>query len=107
MPIVDYNMDNAGKCQCAKCPVQADSACAQEKIQKMMQMKEQMQSMDGGGMPEPQMMPGLYCAEAVGKASCDDLDFAQGCICDTCLVHQEHNLKSYRYCREGSAEQNG
>jgi hypothetical protein len=107
MSIVEYDQDNVAKCQCGNCPVQSQSACTKGKIQNIAKMMEEMRSADGAGMPDPQTMPGLYCSEPVGRTSCDDLNFEQGCICGTCPVHQENNLHSGYYCKAGSAEING
>jgi hypothetical protein len=106
MARVEFTLENADKCQCPKCPVQASSNCAQDKIQNVMDMQRQDQPADEA-VPDPQEMPGLYCAEAVGKSTCQDLDFEQTCICGTCAVHQENNLMAGYYCRAGSADING
>jgi hypothetical protein len=105
MARVEFTLENADKCQCPKCPVQASSNCAQEKIQKV--VDRQQEKTTGEAVPDPEEMPGLYCAEAVGKSTCDDLDFEQACICSTCAVHQENGLMTGYYCRVGSADING
>jgi hypothetical protein len=106
MAIVEFTLENADKCQCPQCPVQANSNCAQDKMQKVINMQQQGQP-DGEAVPNPEEMPFLYCAEAVGKSLCDDLDFEQACMCGTCEVHQENDLAAFYYCRAGSAEING
>lgn len=102
MPRVEYNQDNAQKCQCGVCPVQTQSECVKNLMMKMKQMKAQMEQTPENKMPEPKDMPGLYCA--IGKAYCQDLDPTKGCVCPTCDVWKENNLKSKYYCQKGNAE---
>ena len=109
---VQFTMDNVMKCQCGSCPVQGESQCA---IDKMRSMKSMMPADPSGGLeaqpmgqmmaPRPEMVPGMYCS--TGTASCGDLDFMQKCICPTCAVWQENDLGSMKYCRNGSAADNG
>lgn len=75
MPKVEKNQTNLDKCACTICP--SYNQCAKGK-------KEL-----------------LYCAEAVGKSTCQyQMD---GCTCGNCPVHQENNLKTGYYCIKGSA----
>ena len=122
MKTVRYDPPNAMKCQCTRCPVQGQSACASGKMQAMSGMMDQMrgmmesgsQSMGASGemsgqpeamMPPPQDMPGLYCS--TGTAACGDLDYAKACVCPTCQVWTDNQLESQQYCRQGSAAQVG
>jgi hypothetical protein len=41
---------------------------------------------------EPEEFPWLYCA--TGKASCDDLNFEEECICRDCKVWKENSLNN-------------
>jgi len=101
MKSVAYDPPNAMKCQCGKCPVQTESACAQEKLKAVPGKMEEMQGM----MPPKEDMPGLYCA--TGTATCGDLDFSKGCVCPTCQVWTENQLENQKYCRQGSASEVG
>jgi hypothetical protein len=94
---VEFTRDNAMKCMCGKCPVQAQSACVAEKSAKLKMAMES--GMDG--MPAVVDVPGLYCAN--GVAACTDLDFSQRCICSGCLVYKENRLGQWKYCERGSA----
>ncbi len=99
---VDFAKDNAMKCRCGECGVQAGKACPTEKMNAL-----------GGpaGIQSMQEMPGaaetplVYCSQ--GVSGCDDLDFSQTCICPTCAVWQGHGLANYKYCRDGNAEKIG
>jgi len=108
MAKVAFTMENGMKCICSKCPVQAGSPCAQEKIGKMMKadppkgMAAQMTMQ----MPAPAEVPGLYCS--TGKATCTDLNFKQMCICGNCPIWAENKLASGKpmgyFCRDGQAK---
>ncbi|MCW4017743.1 MAG: DUF2769 domain-containing protein [Candidatus Bathyarchaeota archaeon] len=119
---VPLNADVLMKCQCAECPVQAESACTRPKIQKAMDMMNKMSSssrssMPAGSMsmqanppevemPKPEELPGPYCS--IGVAPCKDLDANKPCICTTCEVYKEYNLASCKpvehFCFNGRAE---
>jgi hypothetical protein len=87
--IVPYTASNIEMCMCPKCPVQAGSACAQEKIRSL---ETEMKTSGEGGAPEPQKVPGVYCS--AGKASCTDLDPNQECMCKTCPVWGKYCLEN-------------
>lgn len=76
MPKVIKDKKNISMCSCPKCPSFND--CARKKGE------------------------GLFCAEAVGKSSCNFK--MSGCVCGPCLVHKANNLKAGYYCIEGSAD---
>ena len=97
MKEVEYSQENVAKCWCGQCPVQKESACAQERFA---QAKEQL---DRGEMPPPEQMPGLYCA--TGKATCTDLKPVERCLCAQCLVWGEGRLVANHYCALGSAQE--
>ncbi len=87
MPKVEINDTNTRHCRCPMCPVQAKSACAQKLLE-----SEKEKAI-------------LYCAR--GRASCDDLDGNQTCMCPTCLVWNDYDLGSMHYCLKDSAEKIG
>ncbi|HSK47900.1 MAG TPA: DUF2769 domain-containing protein [Coriobacteriia bacterium] len=97
MKEVEYSQENVAKCWCGQCPVQKESDCAKDRYAKA---KEQLA---GGAMPEPDQMPGLYCA--TGKATCPDLNPMERCLCAQCLVWGESGLVSNHFCALGSAQQ--
>jgi hypothetical protein len=103
MPKVPLSLDNAKKCICGQCPVQAKSTCAKDKLKKLMEM---MGKMEPGALPKSEDLPALYCS--TGKAACPDLDTEQECICGRCPVWEGYKLAggmpmSY-YCRDGEAK---
>jgi hypothetical protein len=101
---VEYNQENATLCMCTKCPVQAESACARQKVALMEAMMQK--GMPEGMMPPPEDIPGLYCA--TGVAVCKDLDTSKMCICTTCSVWEKCKLaegmpQGY-FCKDGKAK---
>ncbi|GAB6055931.1 DUF2769 domain-containing protein [Methanobacterium alkalithermotolerans] len=100
MSKVEFNTKNLEKCICKTCPVQAESSCVKEKNIKVQEMMEE------NMMPEPEMVPGLYCAS--GKAACSDLDTAKMCQCNECPLWDEYDLPEGLpmgyYCRDGEAQ---
>jgi hypothetical protein len=101
MATVEYTRANAMKCMCVRCPVQASSSCVAEKSALLSAAMEV--GMDA--MPATADVPLLYCA--TGIAVCDDLDFAQRCICGDCAVFSENALTQMKYCKRGSAAKIG
>lgn len=97
MANVDFTRENVTKCLCGTCPVQADSACVTEKDTKLGEAMKA--GMDG--MPSPADVAGLYCS--TGVATCNDLDFAQPCVCADCEVFAENGLGQGYYCERGNA----
>jgi len=109
------------KCICGLCPVQAESACAKPKIQRVIAMRtsvkesenltgsmssaqglmEQMEQMKS----KPEEMPGPYCS--IGVSACKDLDMGKGCICHQCEVHKKYSLATGKpiehFCFNGQA----
>jgi len=77
---VAINEANKKHCRCGQCPVLLASACVK--------------TTDGPS--------GLHCA--TGKTLCKDYDKFQKCLCPSCLVWDENNLKSIYYCQKGSAD---
>ncbi len=100
--LVPYARSNIEKCMCSQCPVQADSKCAQEKLQSS---GKEMENMPGGEVPDPEDVPGIYCS--TGKATCQDLNFDRQCICGTCEVWKEYGLEEINpnnhFCQHGRA----
>jgi hypothetical protein len=100
--VVPYIGENISRCKCSQCPVQADSQCAQDKIKSL---KQAMENLPAGEISNPEDVPGVYCSE--GKALCQDLDFDRQCICDSCDVGIEYDLKdanpNNHYCQHGRA----
>ncbi len=126
MTKVEYNGDNCMRCQCAACPVEAMSQCTLSKRHKWSKMRADMirtknrqenmnMGMDGGSsmgmeqmeMLSPQEMIGLYCSNKIGKSTCGDLNTNNECICPSCEVWNMANLKSYKYCTKGDADEIG
>ena len=97
MASVDFTLENAIKCLCGTCPVQADSVCVTEKNTKLGEAMKA--GMDG--MPSPANVAGLYCS--TGVATCTDLDFAKQCKCAGCEVFAENGLGQWKYCERGNA----
>ncbi len=99
---VPYARSNVEKCRCPQCPVQADSKCAQDKIDNL---KTVMANLSGERVPDPEDVPGVYCS--TGKAICQDLNPDQQCICYTCTVWKEYDLEegmpSMYFCQNGKA----
>jgi hypothetical protein len=100
--VVPYTEDNINRCRCPLCPVQADSPCAQSKIKSLSQ---KMENAPAGEIPDPEDVPGVYCSE--GKSPCQDLNFDRQCICGTCDVWKEYDLKdanpNNHFCQQGRA----
>jgi hypothetical protein len=55
--------------------------------------------------PNPENMPGPYCAN--GIAACKDLDFSKICICPECQVYKDYSLLKAKpalyFCKDGKA----
>lgn len=94
MARVAYSLDNLGKCRCGTCPVHQTSECITTKMAGM--------KMQPGILPPASVIEGMYCAEAVSKSRCTDLDSTKACICPTCAVWSENNLSSSYFCIRGS-----
>jgi hypothetical protein len=47
--------------------------------------------MPAGEVPNPEDVPGIYCS--TGKARCQDLNFERQCICGSCEVWKEYDIK--------------
>ena len=95
MPQVNYNPSNMQKCRCRVCPVHNTSACI---MQKMSATGPQ-----PGMLPDPDVVEGLYCSQAVNKSVCSDLNSELPCQCPTCAVWHENGLHRRYYCIHGSA----
>jgi len=93
-----------GKCNCSSCPVHMMSECVEEKRMKAMKMMPKIK--ETKMMPEPEMVPGMYCVN--GKATCTDIDTKQMCQCNICLLWKEfdlpHGEPTGYYCRDGTAK---
>ncbi len=97
-PKVGFNKENIDKCICPDCPVQGE--CMEEARAKLKVKKEK------GVKPEPKDLKpiGMYCAQAVGTTSCDDLDEDKGCICPSCPLWSENDLQETYYCFKEEAD---
>lgn len=99
---VPYIASNLERCMCSQCPVQAESACA---IEKMGNFKNEARKLVEGKAPTPQNVPGVYCS--AGEAFCRDLNTNKNCICNTCSVWKENDLANANifehYCSSGKA----
>lgn len=98
MPKVDFKAENFNRCLCPTCPVQAQSECVQERLQKGPGTLQ-----GGAQVPEPETMAQLYCS--IGKSGCEDLDGTQPCLCPGCPVWADYDLTSQYYCLRGNANQ--
>ncbi len=100
--VVPYARANISRCRCPQCPVQADSKCAQDKIQSS---KQAIENMPSDEVPNPEDFPGIYCS--IGEATCQDLNFDRQCICGSCEVWKEYDLKTAdpnnHFCHHGRA----
>ena len=100
--LVPYNEENINRCRCPQCPVQADSLCVQNRLQVS---KQEMENAPEGEAPNPDDVPGVYCSE--GRATCQDLNFDRECICGSCEVWKEYDLKDANpdnhFCKQGRA----
>ena len=100
--VVPYVKENINRCRCSKCPVQANSRCAQSEGQSV---KQALKNAPAGEVPDPEKVPGVYCSE--GPATCQDLDFDRQCICSSCEVWKEYDLKNANpnnhFCQHGRA----
>jgi hypothetical protein len=100
--VVSYVGENISRCKCPQCPVQADSQCAQDKIKSS---REAMEYMPAGDVPKSEYIPGMYCSK--GKSLCKDLNFDKQCICGSCDVWKDYDLKdanpNNHFCQHGKA----
>ncbi len=95
MPKVDYIQKNIDRCQCGKCPVYLSSGCAKAKNATI--------DWNSGALPPSDVIEGIYCAVAVGKSKCNDLDSSKQCQCPTCPVWEDYELNGAYYCLRGPA----
>jgi hypothetical protein len=99
---VPYTIENIKKCMCPKCPVQANSKCAMDKLENLARELEGPWEED---TPESQYIPGIYCS--AGKATCQDLYPEEQCICNTCAVWRKYQLQNVKptmyFCQRGRA----
>lgn len=104
MAKVEFNLENLEKCVCLDCPVQEKSVCVAEKKKIIKNKMEEF--IEKGEMPNPNDIPGVYCATEITE--CGDLDYEKICMCASCPVWQENNLANGMpmgyYCRDGSAK---
>lgn len=100
--VVPYVEENINRCRCPQCPVQANSRCAQNEVKSVRQALE---NAPAGEVPDPENVPGVYCSE--GTATCQDLDFGRQCICGSCEVWKEYDLRNANpnnhFCHHGRA----
>lgn len=100
--LVPYERANINRCKCPLCPVQADSQCVKDKIKSS---KQAMKDLPEGEVPDPEDFPGVYCSE--GEATCSGLDPDRQCICGSCDVWKEYDLKdanpNNHFCHNGRA----
>jgi hypothetical protein len=96
MSRVDINDDNIRHCRCPQCPVQGESKCAKEGLEKF---NNGTKAADFSAEEAPM----LYCA--TGKSFCSDLDANHGCLCPSCLVWDNYDMQSTHYCLKGNADE--
>ncbi len=98
---VPYTVSNIERCRCPECPVQASSACVQEKLSNL---KNEV-TFEKGEVPESKKVPGVYCS--TGEATCI-LNPNNQCICKTCAVWAEYGLENAKpmmyFCNIGKAD---
>ncbi len=94
MPNVEYTMRNIERCHCGKCPVYKSSECAKAKNATIT---------DWTKLPPADVIEGIYCASAVGKSKCGDLNSKLACQCFSCPVYEECGLSEGYFCIRGSA----
>lgn len=95
MPAIPYNMDNVMKCRCGRCLVHNTSQCIMQRTAGM--------PMPPPALPDPKKIEGVYCAQAVDKSTCTDLNGILACICPTCAVWVENGLQTNYFCMRGAA----
>ncbi len=95
---VPFTRENAVKCLCPECPVQADSQCVRQNLEKMGEVKTT-------SFFQPEIVPGLYCSS--GVAGCRDIDPDRGCICGACDIYNGFRLGDEQpldhFCKNGRA----
>ncbi len=95
---VPFSKDTVTNCLCPSCPVQQDSQCVKDKTRNM-------QAALSSNSLNPSAIPAAYCA--TGKATCQDIDTNQDCICPNCSVFNKYNLDNgtpvMYYCKDGKA----
>lgn len=100
--LVPYIAENIDRCKCPDCPVQANSQCVKDKMEHFDEIVENIRA---GEVPDPEDFPGMYCSE--GRGTCEGLDFEKPCICGSCEVWKEYDLKdaspNHHFCRGGRA----
>ncbi len=96
---VPFTRENAKKCICWECPVQADSQCIKQNSEKMGEVM-------ATKFFQPEIVPGLYCSS--GAASCKDIDPNRGCICGACDIYNGNRMGSKQpldhFCKNGKAK---
>jgi len=97
MAEVPYELRNVERCQCGKCPVYKSSPCAIAYNAKI--------DWSPGKLPDPKVIEGIYCATAVGKTKCNDLDATRPCLCPSCPVWDEAGLEQTYFCAKGPASE--
>ena len=102
MSKVEFNVMNIKRCLCPKCPVQAESVCAEGKWR---MMQEIAWASETGIYFEADRVPGMYCS--TGEALCKDLNHKKMCICEKCPVWKENDLKNGEpalyFCQKGKS----
>ena len=84
---VERTPENLAKCSCMKCPSYA-LGCKLKAMPKNMMIKIK------GNIGEVEHFEGLFCT--FGKSTC--IKKLTECICETCDVYKEYQLKNYGYC---------
>ncbi len=78
--------ENLKRCQCMDCPSYTTTC-------KVKSLPENLYHMMGN-LEEVDHYESMFCA--FEKSHCIEED--RGCLCDTCPVHKEYNLKREDYC---------
>ncbi len=94
---VPFTQENARRCLCPHCQVQAKSRCVVEK-------RAGLEVALSHNPLVHEDIPGQYCG--AGNATCDGLNPSQPCSCFDCQVYEQYSLTQGKpncyYCINGS-----
>lgn len=105
MVSINYDRESFNRCNCGGCPAQRGNECVQGQEKDLALKQEEIQR--EGIMPDPAEMPGVYCADSVGRSSCEGIDGKKSCLCPACVLAIMEGLENTYYCLKGSAREIG
>lgn len=105
MTSITFDRESFNRCNCGGCPVQRSSECVRKQEERLAEVHDRLER--DSIMPDPAVMPGMYCADPVGKSSCEDLDETKSCLCPACALAIMEGLKNNYYCLKGGAREVG